>query len=112
MEGVTPEALVRLDRKVSRALVSGKGLKLSDIELASLAEIGMIEQLATAKAQALKEQGRWRQSKVVSISADRSGLTSSEAQMVSLPATDGTSGGMMSPPAGNSGEARARQMFG
>jgi hypothetical protein len=88
-------ALVRLDRKVSKALGDGKGIRLTGPELELLAGIGMIEQLANSKAVALKEQARSRQEKAASINEARLGLTSS--------------GGL---PAGNSGRARALRAFG
>lgn len=106
-----PDTLVRLDRKLSRAIVSGKGIKLTGDELELLARIGMIEQLSSAKAVALREQARCRQSKVASISEVRSGLTSSAAPMAGLPATVGISGGTTSTPGDNSAKARARQTF-
>lgn len=108
----TPQDLVSLDRKVSRALSNGRGIKLSAEELELLAGLGMIEQLADSKAKALKEQARCRQLRVVSTSEGRSGLTMSGEPTASLPAIDGTSGGTMPPPDGSNGEARARRMFG
>lgn len=106
------DALVRLDRKVSRALATGKGIKLHGHELELLAGLGMIEQLADSKAKALKEQARCRQLRVVSTSEGHSGSTTSGELTASLPAIGGTSGGTMPPPDGSNGEARARQMFG
>lgn len=107
-----PNDLVALDRKVSRALSAGRGIKLSAEELELLAGLGMIEQLADSKAKALKEQARCRQLRVVSTSEGLSGSTTSAAPMVSPPAIGGTSGGTMPPPDASNGEARARRMFG
>ncbi|QZP06850.1 hypothetical protein [Caenibius sp. WL] len=106
------ESLVRLDRKVSRALSNGRGIKFTAEELALLASLGMIEQLSEAKAKALKEQARCQQLRVVSINEGHTGSISYEAQMGSPSATGGTSGGMIPPPDGSRGEARAQQMFG
>ncbi|WP_408586460.1 hypothetical protein [Novosphingobium sp.] len=109
---MTPETLVKLDRKVSRALCTGKGIKLTGDELSILAELGMIEQLSDSKAKALKEQGRCRQLRVVSTNAGRSGSTSSVEPMASQRPTAGTSGGTTPPQDDSSGEARALRMFG
>lgn len=106
------DSLVKLDRKVSRALSIGKGLKLSSDELELLAGLGMIEQLADSKAKALKEQARCRQLRVVSTNAGRSGLILSDLPMGSPQAIDGISGGTKQPQEGSSGEARAHRMFG
>ena len=106
-----PDTLVRLDRKLSRAIVTGKGIKLTGEELELLARIGMIEQLSTAKAVALREQAQCRQSRAASISAGRTGSTSFAAPMASPPATGGTSGGTMPPPADSNARARALQTF-
>lgn len=106
------DALVRLDRKVSRALATGKGIKLAGDELELLAQLGMIEQLAESKAKALKEQARCRQLRVVSTSEGLSGSTSSAEPTGSPPAIAGTSGGTTPQPDATSGEARARRMFG
>lgn len=113
MNAMTPcDSLVRLDRKVSRALADGRGIRLTGDELELLAGLGMIEQLADSKAKALKEQARCRQLRVVSTSEGRSGSTLSVGQAESPPAIDGTSGGTMEPPAGTNGRARAQRMFG
>jgi hypothetical protein len=104
--------LVRLDRKVSRALAIGKGIRLTAEELALLASIGMIEQLSDSKAVALREQAQCRQSRVASISGARSGSTLSAAPMGGPPAIGGISGGTMPPPAVSSAKARAHQTFG
>ena len=109
---MTPETLVKLDRKVSRALCTGKGIKLTGDELSILAELGMIEQLSESKAKALKEQGRCRQLRVVSTNEDRSGSILSAAPMAGPRRIDGTSGGTTRQPEGSSGEARAHQIFG
>ncbi|WP_218843463.1 MULTISPECIES: hypothetical protein [unclassified Sphingomonas] len=113
MTSATPcEALVRLDRKISKALSTGKGVKLGGDELALLAGIGMIEQLADSKAKALKEQARCLQLRVASIREGRSGSISSGAPTASLRAIDGTSGGMTPPQDASSARARARATFG
>ncbi len=106
------DSLVRLDRKVSRALVGGKGIKLSGDELELLAQLGMIEQLADSKAKALKEQARCRQLRVVSINEGPSGSTSSGEPTANQPPTGGTSGGTTPQPDGSSGRARAQRLFG
>jgi hypothetical protein len=103
--------LVRLDRRVSRALADGRGIRLAGHELELLARVGMIEQLASAKATALKEQAACRQSKVVSISEVRSGSTSSVAQTGAPRAQTGTSGGMIQSQGVSSGRARALRTF-
>ena len=108
----SPQDLVALDRKVSRALSAGRGIKLSAEELELLAGLGMIEQLADSKAKALKEQARCRQLRVVSTSEGHSGSTTSGAPTASPPAIAGTSGGTTPPQGASNGEARARQMFG
>lgn len=113
MSDLSPcEDLVRLDRKLSRALVIGKGIRLAAGELELLASLGMIEQVAESKARALKEQARCRQLKVASINEAHSGSISSVGQMGAPPAIAGISGGTMGPQGDNSGKARARRMFG
>ncbi|WP_156029194.1 hypothetical protein [Sphingobium sp. DC-2] len=56
-----PEAVIDLDRKVSRALQQGRGITLSPSQLDVLASIGMIGRLAEEKARILSEQARERQ---------------------------------------------------
>ncbi|WP_158272925.1 MULTISPECIES: hypothetical protein [unclassified Novosphingobium] len=113
MSSATPcEALVRLDRKISKALSTGKGVKLGGDELALLAGIGMIEQLADSKAKALKEQARCLTLRVASTNGGRSGSISSVAPMGGPQAIVGTSGGMTPPLAASSARARAQQTFG
>ena len=113
MTVVTPcEALVRLDRKLSRALFTGKGIKLAAEDLELLTSLGMMEQVAESKALALKEEARCRQLRVVSTNEGNSGSISSVERMASRPAIDGTSGGMTPPQGASSGKARARRMFG
>jgi hypothetical protein len=106
------DSLVRLDRKVSRALSNGRGIKLSAEELELLASLGMIEQVSDAKAKALKEQARCRQLRVVSTNGGHSGSTSHEVQTDVQSARDGISGGTIPPLSTKRGEARAQQLFG
>ena len=49
------DRLVSLDRKVSRAIERGRGLKISTEELDLLAELGLMDQVGKAKADALKQ---------------------------------------------------------
>lgn len=53
--------LTRLDRKVSRAIVQGKGMRLTAEDLDLLAIIGAFALLTDAKAKALAEAARQRQ---------------------------------------------------
>jgi len=106
------EAIIDLDRKVSRAIARGKGIGLSADQLDALAEIGLVERLAEAKAAILKEQARCRQTKVASTSEEASGSISRGAPEASQSARDGISGGMTPPEAVSAARARARTMFG
>lgn len=109
---MTPcESLVKLDRKLSRALFNDGGIKLTAEDLNLLASLGCVAKVAQAKAKALEEQAKCRQLRVVSTSAGRSGSTSSEAPMGGLTAIDGTFGGTTPGQDINGGEARARQIF-
>lgn len=56
-----PEAIIDLDRKVSRALQHGRGITLSPVQLDVLASIGLVARLAEEKAQILGKQARDRQ---------------------------------------------------
>jgi hypothetical protein len=67
------EALVNLDRKVSRALQNEVGVKLSSADLELLAAIGVISILSEAKARALEEVARCRRSSLAFTSEDLSG---------------------------------------
>ncbi|MBV1686473.1 hypothetical protein KRR38_01985 [Novosphingobium sp. G106] len=69
---------MKLDRKVSRALQNGIGIKLSSADLELLAAIGVIGTLAESKARALEEHAKCRRSKGASINADPSGSILSE----------------------------------
>jgi len=55
------EALVKLDRKLSRALNDSRGMKFTAEDLDLLASIGVIEIVAKAKAAAIEDQARLRQ---------------------------------------------------
>jgi 2-polyprenyl-6-methoxyphenol hydroxylase-like FAD-dependent oxidoreductase len=106
------EAIIDLDRKVSRALEKGRGIGLSAEQLDVLTEIGLVERLAEAKASVLREQARCRQKKVVSTSEAASGSTSLEVPEANLSVPNGISGGTIPPGDGSAGRARARMIFG
>ncbi|AHE57401.1 hypothetical protein [Sphingomonas sanxanigenens] len=108
----TAEAIIDLDRKVSRAMAMGRGISLRADQLDALASIGLIERLADAKATILKEQARCRQIRAGSISGEGSGSTSPEAPAADPPAANGTSGGTTPPQDASAARARARKMFG
>ncbi|MGF7152656.1 hypothetical protein [Novosphingobium gossypii] len=108
----TCESLVHLDRKLSRAMFSRRGIKLTADDLDLLASLGMPAKVAQAKAKALEDEAKCRQLRVVSTNGGRSGSISSVGRMENQQAIDGTSGGTMPGQGASSGEARARQMFG
>ena len=103
--------LIDLDRKVSRALETGRGITLSPEQLDALADIGLVERLAGAKAKILLEEARWRQTRAASINAEVSGSTSTVAPEGNLPAPTGISSGMIRPAGTSAERARARAMF-
>lgn len=106
-----PEAIVDLDRRVSRAIAKGRGIGLTRDQLDALAAIGLIERLAEAKASILKEQARCRQTKEESISGAASGSTMSGPAEARPPAGDCTSGGTIPRPGAFNARARARRIF-
>jgi len=55
--------LTRLDRKVSKAIVNGRGIRLSADELDTLAIIGAVQLLSDATAKALTAAAKQRQEK-------------------------------------------------
>ena len=54
------EGLIELDGRISKAIVKGKGIRFSDEELALLVQVGAIEVLKRAAAEALKGQAEER----------------------------------------------------
>lgn len=56
----TSAETVTLDRKISRAIHQGKGIRLSAEQLDLLVEIGLMDVLSKAKAAALATQARQR----------------------------------------------------
>lgn len=106
------QALVRLDRRMSRAVAKGGGINLSADELELLASLGMITLIAESKAKALEEQARCRRLRVVSTSEGHTGSISSGEPMGGPSAIAGISGGTTPPQDASSGEARAQRMFG
>jgi hypothetical protein len=111
MTGLTAALAVDLDRKLSRAMTRGKGMKLSAAQLDLLVSLGLLEALADAKAQILKEQARCRQIRVESINGEGFGSTLFEAQTASQQATDSIFGGTTATEGASSARARARRMF-
>jgi hypothetical protein len=105
------QALVKVDNKVSRALQSGKGIKLSSAELELLASIGVVGVIADAKARALEEEARSRQKRGGSTEGVRGDLTSLVPAAAKPSATNGTSIGPMAPPEDSSGRLRAQRLF-
>jgi hypothetical protein len=55
------EDLIELDRRISKAIVRGKGIRFSDKELDLLVSVGAIEKLKSAASEALKVQAAERQ---------------------------------------------------
>jgi len=55
------ESIIDLDRKISRAIEQGRGIRLSDEELDALVSTGAIEQLKAAAIKALAELSARRQ---------------------------------------------------
>ena len=55
------ERLTRLDRRLSRAIFNGRGIKLSGQELEILAAIGVCQSLSDAKVKALTDAVERRQ---------------------------------------------------
>lgn len=106
------EALVRLDRKISKAVFTGKGVKLTGAELAILAQIRMVERIADAKAKALKEQIRLRQSELAPVGTYPVASASSRAAVSNHPVAPHGGDGTASQPNVSSGRARAWRTFG
>jgi hypothetical protein len=55
------EDLIELDRRISKAIARGKGIRFSDEELDLLVSVGAIEKLKSAASEALKVQAAQRQ---------------------------------------------------
>lgn len=105
-----PAAIVDLDRKLSRAVSKGKGVTFSADQLDVLAHVGLLEIVAEAKAEILKEQAKCRLNG--SINAASSGSTSFAEPAASRQARITTSGGTTPPSANSGARARARTTFG
>lgn len=105
------EALVKLDRKVSRVLQNGAGVKLSSADLELLAAIGVISFLAEAKARALEEAARCRRSRAASTSEDHSGSILPEEGTTDPISIDGGSESTPLPSDAGSGRRRAQRIF-
>lgn len=105
------DAIVALDRKVSRAMTSGRGIGLTADQLDVLASIGLIELLAAAKAAVLKEQAQCRRLMAESINEARSGSTLSGDPGAGPHHRDSTFGGTTPRRDINDARARARTMF-
>jgi hypothetical protein len=105
-----PAAIVDLDRKVSRAIERGKGVTLSAEQLDVLTQIGILKNLAEAKAEILKEQAECRLKG--SISEASSGSTMPAEKVGSPSAPISTSGGTHLKQASSDARARARATFG
>jgi len=55
------EDLIELDRRISKAIARGKGIRFSDEELDLLVSVGAIEKVKSAASEALKVQAAERQ---------------------------------------------------
>ncbi|WP_374389327.1 hypothetical protein [Sandaracinobacter sp.] len=74
-------SILKLDRKISTALDTGRGLQLSAQELADLATGGMLDIVAKLKNDFLKERMQCRGTRAASISGAASGSISTGAEM-------------------------------
>jgi hypothetical protein len=54
------DSLIELDRRISRAIAKGKGIRFSDEELDLLVTVGAIDTLKSAASEALKAQAEAR----------------------------------------------------
>ena len=89
-------AITDLDRRLSRALECGRGIRLSDAELDMLAEAGAIDAVREMAAKDLKERVKCRdvQRRRESISAVSSGSIGIESEMEAFAPPSSPSSGM------------------
>lgn len=106
------DVILDLDRKVTRALVTGRGLTLGPDQLDVLVIIGLVDRLANARNKILEEQAHCRQQGTNTTAEDRSGSTTSEPPAVNRQAADSTSSGTIPEAVASSARARARAIFG
>lgn len=107
----TADAILRLDRKIARAIQTEKGINLKPDELDLLTLVGAVNLLGKARSEILKEKAQCRH-RMISIVAASSNSTGSLARTANLSVPTSTSAGMTRSPGGCSDAARARLIFG
>ena len=110
IDAATADAILRLDRKIARAIQTERGINLKSEDLDLLTLVGAVNLLGKARSEILKEKAQCRHRKT-SIAAANSTSITSGARTVRLPARTSTSAGTIKPPVGCSDAARARLIF-
>ena len=78
---MTAAAIVRLDRRISRASEIGKGIRLEQADLDLLIGLGLADLVATAKSKFLKDQSQCRNVQRQSTGAGNTGSIGTDARM-------------------------------
>lgn len=104
-------AIIRLDRKISNAIMHQRGINLKPEELDVLTLVGAVALLGEARNQTQKEMAVWRSKAAFTPEADSISITSGP-KVVSPPVRSSTSAGTTATLAGSSARVQARAIFG
>lgn len=102
-------SIVKLDRKLSRAVELGKGVRLEPADIDLLVALGLFNITHPAKAAYLKEQTQCRSAKRQSISGENIGSASMNSPMEADEAPTSMSGGTTPPRDVNAARQRGPQ---
>ena len=104
------DAILRVDRKLARAIQTQRGLNLKPAELDLLTLVGAVELVGKARSEIMKEIAQCRNQKP-STGEESFTSTTSAAKMASRPVRTSTSSGTTPTRNGLSDAARTRGMF-
>lgn len=111
IDAATADAILRLDRKMARAIQTDRGINLKSEDLDLLTLVGAVNLLGKARSEILKEKAQCRHRKFSTAGVNSTSIISG-ARTARSSARTSTSAGTTRHPAECSDAARAQMMFG
>lgn len=108
MAAAIPSRIIELNRRISRALETGRGLRLEADDMDAIAMLDGFAAIEQAASEALKEQARCRAQRKSFIDGGNSGSLGTASGMAASAARILPSGGMTPSGDGNAALARAQ----